>query len=57
LLDYISEITTPACEIDATIVVSLVYSLCHDAIFTTRTSWGFFHLNQNVTSACKWLNC
>jgi len=44
LLDYISEITTPACEIDATIVVSLVYSLCHDAIFTTRTSWGFFHL-------------
>jgi len=35
LLGYISEITTPVCEIGATILVSVVF---HDAIFTTRTS-------------------
>jgi len=35
LLGYISEITTPVFEIDATILISVVY---HDAIFTTRTS-------------------
>jgi len=32
---YISEITTPVCEIDATILVSAAF---HDAIFTIRTS-------------------
>jgi len=35
LLDYISEITTPICDIDA---VTLVSAALHDAIFTTRTS-------------------
>jgi len=35
LLDYISEITTPMCDIDAITLVSAVF---HDAIFTTRTS-------------------
>jgi len=34
LLGYISDITTPVCEIDATIFVSVVF---HDAISTTRT--------------------
>jgi len=33
LLGYISEIRTPVCEVDATILVSVVF---HDAIFTTR---------------------
>jgi len=32
LSGYISEITAPVCEIDATILVSVVF---HDAIFTT----------------------
>jgi len=41
LLGYISEITTPVCDIDATLLVSVVY---HDAIFTTRISWGILHL-------------
>jgi len=34
LLGYISEITTPIFEIDAIILVSVVF---HDAIFTTTT--------------------
>jgi len=35
LLGYISETTTPVCEIDGTFLVSVIY---HDAIFNTRTS-------------------
>jgi len=35
MLGYISDITTPVCEIDATILVSVV---SHEAIFNTRTS-------------------
>jgi len=35
LLGYISETTTPVCEIDVTILVSVVFQ---HAIFTTRTS-------------------
>jgi len=46
-LGYISEITTPICDIDAITFVSAVF---HDAVFTTRTSWGLLHLNQIVTS-------
>jgi len=34
LLIYISKITTPICEIDAIILVSVVFQ---DAIFTTKT--------------------
>jgi len=55
LLGYISEITTPICEIDALTLVSVVL---HDAIFSTTTPWDSLHLNHIVTSVtCKWLNC
>jgi len=46
LLGYISEITTPISNIEAIIFVSVVF---HEAIFTTRTSWGLLHLNQIAT--------
>jgi len=47
LLGYISEITTPICDIDA---ITLVSAEFHDEIFTTRTSWVLIHLNQIFTS-------
>ena len=46
-LDYILEITKPSCEIDAIILVSVVF---HDAIVTIRVSLRLLHLNQIITS-------